>query len=995
MLLLSVGLLFGSFSPSAFARSGNDNKTASQVKQTHIKQRNPSQGHPTGDTAPAINVPHSEGPFDVGLVNDDRLLKRLIEDGKVKKDWTKKHQQKVLNEYVSKRAESSDKMAKNTEKDIKIARNKMQKKAGLKSKPPGEQAHLKSQPKSKAKKKVNGKEKVSPIERENWNGSTRTDKILVLLIDFPDYPHNSITPEDDPIFLYNDFSPQHYEDMIFGKNGYEGPNGKKNYISLQKFYDQQSGGSYAVDGNVYGWYRAKHNAAHYGGHSADGGNDAKPRDLTKEALEAAAADGVDLSQYDQEDPYDLDGDGDTREPDGIVDHLMIIHSGVGEEAGGGTLGDDAIWSHSWNLDEPTPIEGSETDVPYWGGEMAGYAYTVQPEDGAAGVFSHEYGHNLGLPDEYDIQYSTPYDEPVGNWSIMSAGSWSGKIPGTEPSGFGAYDKEFLQNEMQELNWFKDVEYDANNLLHHGTNLLLDEASVKGTNPDALRVNLPNKATHINKPKSGTHEYSGGEGNEIDHKMVSASIDLTDSSSASLDFDAWYNMEKGWDFAMVQVSEDGGKTWTSLETPQTTDVIDPDGYPAIKDNLPGYTGSSNGWVHQTIDLKDYVGKKIKVQFRQMTDWATNLDGFYVDNIKITSGDTTVLEDGADSSHSDFTLDGFTKSDGNAYTKHYYLMEWRNWDDADTSLAHIARGDSLMTYDPGLVVWYVDKKYDDNIEADHPGHGFLNVVDAHQRIAQWSDGSLAANRYQIQDAAFSMNKTDDMFLDYRDLDGKYLKLKGQTAENLFDDSHKYYQPGLPYMGVDLPNYGLKMRVTGQAKDMTVGRLFIGDDLVSPKIKLKGDSEITWAFGKEWSDPGYKATDNIDGNLTDKVKVDGEVNVHKMGTYKLTYTVSDNAGNKAESVTRTVKVVDKDAPLIALKGDNPLTLEAGEKYTEPGYTAMDNVDGNLTDQVRVTGKVNVNKPGRYTLTYSVADAAGNKSSVKRTVHVVERESPVVSLR
>ena len=73
------------------------------------------------------------------------------------------------------------------------------------------------------------------------------------------------------------------------------------------------------------------------------------RDLVKDALKAAVDSGLDLSQFDQFDQYDVNGDGNQNQPDGLIDHLMIIHAGVGQEAGGGKLGDDAIWSHRWTV----------------------------------------------------------------------------------------------------------------------------------------------------------------------------------------------------------------------------------------------------------------------------------------------------------------------------------------------------------------------------------------------------------------------------------------------------------------------------------------------------------------------------------------------------------------------------------------------------------------------------------------------------------------------
>ena len=74
---------------------------------------------------------------------------------------------------------------------------------------------------------------------------------------------------------------------------------------------------------------------------------------------------------------------------------MVIHAGVGQEAGGGKLGDDAIWSHRSKLAvDPVAIEGTKSKVDYFGGKVAAHDYTIEPEDGAVGVFAHEFGHDL-------------------------------------------------------------------------------------------------------------------------------------------------------------------------------------------------------------------------------------------------------------------------------------------------------------------------------------------------------------------------------------------------------------------------------------------------------------------------------------------------------------------------------------------------------------------------------------------------------------------------
>ena len=84
----------------------------------------------------------------------------------------------------------------------------------------------------------------------------------------------------------------------------------------------------------------------------------------------------------------------------------------------------------------------------------------------------------------------------------------------------------------------------------------------------------------------------------------------------------------------------------------------------------------------------------------------------------------------------------------------------------------------------------------------------------------------------------------------------------------------------------------------------------DKTKPEIKLKGSSTITINVGDKFEDPGATATDDKDGDLTNKIKVSGTVNTNKVGTYTITYTVKDKAGNEA-SVKREVKVVKKDKP------------------------------------------------------------------------------------
>jgi immune inhibitor A len=779
-LSLSVGLLAGpAMSPNASA--------------SDVSSKLASQG----------------SPIDLGIANDEKLIEMLKKNGKIAKDASPAEAEKVLKKFLQAKAANSgqtkDKLPKGLDANLKSAKKSNDN--GLKN---GKGNKL-----GQAKKN-----EVDPVQSEPYDGEVRKDKVLVIKIDFPDYPRNSITREETDHW-YENYRDEHFQNMIFSEDGYEGPNGE-NLISMKQYYEQQSGGSYTVDGNVAGWYTADYPAAYYGGNDpAPDGSDIRPRTLVYEALTKAGADpNVDLSEYDVWDRDDYDGDGVYNEPDGIIDHLMVIHAGVGEEAGGGSLGGDAIWSHRWNLGKLVAVPGGTSNSDRFGGVLGAYDYTIEPEDGAAGVFAHEFGHDLGLPDEYDTIYSG-IGEAIAYWSLMSAGSWAGKIAGTEPPGMSPFAKEMLFN-LHGGNWLSGTTLHADDITRLGTEVLLDEAVTKGTNNDAVRIDLPVKENVLNTPAEGSFEYFGGKGDEADHKMV-ASIDLTDKTSATLDFDAWYNIEQDWDYAMVQVSTDGGETWTSLSSDRTSSTLDPQGYPAIKDNLPGYTGSSNGWIHETIDISVFDGQKIQLQFRSMTDWATNLDGFFVDNVKVTASDVEVFSDGAEGdTKSQFDLDGFKINDGKYTTNHYYLLEWRSHNGVDEGLKNISRGASIMSYDPGLVVWYVDESYDNNWTGVHPGEGFLGVVDADQHTNYWSDKAVGSSRYQLHDAAFSLDKSEKMFLDYP---GQFTMKDNFTQRTpLFNDSADYSNPGLVDAGRNIPEYGLKFRVVGQSADGTVGKVLI---------------------------------------------------------------------------------------------------------------------------------------------------------------------------
>lgn len=716
------------------------------------------------------------GPVDLSMAREDKVIEMLKKEGKISKDASHNDAHEAYIKYMNEKAKGNGlKSISKKQKSLQASQNK----------------------------KVNDYMEAGSTLLIT---PTKTVNVLVLLIDYTDFKHNNIKSTESDMY-YADYNTAHFNDMIFGDNGYTGPNGQ-NLISMKQYYLAQSGGSLLVQGQVAGWYTASNTAAYYGGNDSSE-NDLRPRDLVKEALAKAATDPtINLVNFDKEDRYDKDGDGNLNEPDGIIDHVMVIHAGVGEEAGGGSLGANAIWSHRWDLGDNYQIPGTN---------YFALDYTLEPEDGAAGVFAHELGHDLGLPDEYDTQYSSSIGEPIAAWSIMSSGSWSGAIPGTEPSGFSPYAKQFFQA-CYGGNWQKAAVLDFNSLTSTGSSVNLRQASDNNLltgEQQVVRISLPDKETKVTTPPTGTLAYWGSKGK--DGEKVSTSMQTTSTialpagTRPSLSFSTWYDIEEGWDYGAVRVSSDG-IVWTDLKGSITTTAYNAD---AVVDVTNLITGTSRGWVTGTFDLSAYAGKNIYLKFTYNTDEAVYGSGFYVDNIKITASKKTYFTDDPDTSTA-FSFAGFSKDTGVLKTKHYYLAEWRNHNGVDMALAHNAVSGGVFPYDPGMVLWYVDEYYTENWTGVHPGNGFLGVVDADQNNITYTEGRRAYytdNLYQMKDAAFSKNaqKTFTITSGTRITTDKNL-----NAYPSFTDTTSYLNSSLPYVGRNIPHLGLKIDITNQAAD-----------------------------------------------------------------------------------------------------------------------------------------------------------------------------------
>ena len=127
--------------------------------------------------------------------------------------------------------------------------------------------------------------------------------------------------------------------------------------------------------------------------------------------------------------------------------------------------------------------------------------------------------------------------------------------------------------------------------------------------------------------SGSYCWWGNRGDSIDSTLT-AEFNLSQVSQATLNFWVWYAVEESWDYAYVEVSTNGGRTWDVLEG----EYASPEN-PVGTSFGPGYTGQSDGWLEDSVDLTPYAGGQVLVRFEYVTDNATNEDGICVDDVSI--------------------------------------------------------------------------------------------------------------------------------------------------------------------------------------------------------------------------------------------------------------------------------------------------------------------------------------------------------------------------
>ncbi|AZG71536.1 immune inhibitor A domain-containing protein [Shewanella livingstonensis] len=887
-------------------------------------------------------APQTGTPADGGLINQQQVLYWLIKRGEVSADASDDEKKAAVDAFVSRGRDTAFKPA-----AIEVKAEQLRIKRS-------EQKNTKSAQYVAAKNKVSADQDI-----------TKTVKVLAVLVDFPDLPHdaNQLAAGDTDMY-YSSYPVSHYQQLLFSQNGFKGPS-NQTLQSAYQYFQAVSGNSFYFTGEVRDWVTADNNAAYYGGNNADEDDNAVP-ELVKEAVTKAVVGMTDaeLASYDIEDPFDIDGDGNYDEADGIIDHVMLFHSSIGEEAGGGVLADEAIWSHRFYVDSNT----NGYVLPGRGG-LKVFGYTVQPIDSAAGVCTHEFGHDLGLPDEYDTTNSGD-GSPVGSWSLMSGGSWTGSIAGAQPSGFSPYAKSFLQQKYKGK-WVNEQHISLANLTNGGTTVKLNHA----VNTDAtnqLSIAIPAEKIAFKAPLTGQYQYYSGQGNMINNAM-SFDVSLPLNTPLALSFQAHWDIEEDYDYVQVLVDS------VAVEGNYTNGTNSV--YPTVKNFISGKSSdisSASGvdaWVNMSFNLSAYAGRDVQISVVYKTDEAVGDYGMAIDDIQLTNQGAAFYIDGAEVNGS-ATLSGFSRIEESLPGKaRRYIVQLRSHQGVDAGLAY-------DKYEPGVLLWLENSNQIDNNVSDHPGKGLIGVVDADQNLIRGQSTDV-----QIRDAAFSLYAQS-----------AYSGDSHLAAESLFDDSRDYSAPLKPQAGMLLPELGLTMQVTEQASDSSTAtvELTLSDNSVLPPVTLMAEINAQ-ASGADVSfnvvvigGNDYSYAWSFGVNSATSSDAAPRFTYPTSGDYVVNVLVTDAAGNTV-TATDTVRVVIQPVAAFTLyQTDLTVTLTNTSNQGFGNLTYLWDF-GDSSTSIAENPSHTYKEAGTYTIKLVTTDSVGNEVTANQAITV---STPIVAV-
>jgi len=445
--------------------------------------------------------------------------------------------------------------------------------------------------------------------------------------------------------------------------------------------------------------------------------------------------------------------------DGWVDFFELVYQGQPENILGES-GVNNVWPHSSDLAYYYPggyvshdqLRDHQDRLLYWTDAtqtvmtttVTGFIvyvkvgpYNVNAEFSDETTFSHEYGHSLGLPDNYSLGSRVT----MGEWDLMSSGAGHMSI----------WDK-------QELGWIVPFRLTSDTDVTSQTEVKVDNQTIEWRdsagipytlsgnvhNGDVYKVDLP-KVTLFDPAiiPSGSWVYYSQAGNDFGYPghVFDISFDAnltTGASSLQLNFQSWYEIEKDYDYGYLQVSTDGGSNWTNLPSEAgTTTTTDPNG----NNHGNGITCVSGAqddptcgvlsypepaFITDTFDLTAYAGQDFIVRWDYSTDPGLAMRGWVIDDIVLVADGNVVFDDDAEDpiqSHDGaHVYNGWVRSNGTATAEHAYWIGVRDRTGFDVNTA----------IQPGVVMEFANEAHGyGNFGVDNPPA--LTVLDSHPEPA----------------------------------------------------------------------------------------------------------------------------------------------------------------------------------------------------------------------------------------------------------------------
>ena len=156
-------------------------------------------------------------------------------------------------------------------------------------------------------------------------------------------------------------------------------------------------------------------------------------------------------------------------------------------------------------------------------------------------------------------------------------------------------------------------------------------------------------------------------------------------------------------------------------------------------------------------------------------------------------------------------------------------------------------------------------------------------------------------------------------------------------------------------------------------------------TPSINIIGEEDVSIEYNTGYVEQGAKAKFR-NKDISKMIVTKGSVDTSKVGLYEITYEITVH--NKSKNTSRFVEVIDTKAPEIMLEGKDKIVLTIGADYSEPGYKALDDYDGDITNLVEISNNIDSKNPGNYEITYNIKDTSGNETTAKRNIQYIKPE-------